>query len=140
MAFRAWDRTGTISFHGDDANIPAVLDHLLRELEAESHDGRTAVSVGWGEWNLEAWESGLLSLEDRSRVAGSQCDQEFEVRRWAADRDEVARIMALVAAGHVKEALALPGWVGLYDEPLPPQPQPAFFRRRPDAAPGAGAT
>src|SRR4051812_16366988 len=112
MGFSVWHRSETNTKHGNEADIPAVVDGLLRELEdAQLEVPQDKVGVSSGNWSLEVWGSGLLSLADMSRVAGSQCDVEFEVRRWAAGRSDVARVMALVAAGRVEEVLAQPGWV-----------------------------
>jgi hypothetical protein len=133
MTFRAWHRDGPTTTHGSDADVPAVVDGLLNEFEGERpqwpHD---KVEVGSGSWSLVVWRSGLLSLADLSRVAGSQCDVEFELRRWAADPADAARVMALVAAGRPEAVLAQPGWVGLYEQ-LPPAPGPDFLHRMQDA-------
>ena len=135
MSFLVRHRYGSNTRHGDDADVPAVVDRLLRELECEQFeeddDEHTEVSIERDDWGLSVWVSGLLSLGDLSWITGSDDDKPLpEACRRATDRAEAARVMALVASGRAAEVLASPGWMAY--EQVPPEPAVGLFRRAAD--------
>jgi hypothetical protein len=134
MGFRTTGRYGGRDRHGDDADIPAVVDALLEELEAEQFekpdDEHAEVSIGFGDWSLSVHISGLVSLHDNSWIGpGGKLGTPIPVlHRWATTRKAVAGMLAMLARGEVEALRAKPGWVRR--EELPARKGSDFFRRR----------
>jgi hypothetical protein len=134
MGFRTTDRYGGRDQYGDVADIPAVVDGLLAELETEQFeepdDEHAEVSVGFGDWSLSVHVSGLVSLHDNSWIGpGGKVGKPIPaLHRWATTRKAVAGMLAMLARGEVEALRAKPGWVRR--EQLPAGKGREFFRRR----------
>ena len=133
MAFRTTDRYGGRDHYGDDADVPAVAEGLLEELETEQFeepdDEHAEVAVSFGDWTLSVHVSGLLSLQDLSWIGpGGKLGRPIPpLCRWAKTRKGVADMLAMLARGEVEQLRAKSGWVRR--EELPARKGGDFFRR-----------
>jgi hypothetical protein len=114
MAFTATTRFGATQHHADDADIPAVVESLLRELEAEPFGQpsdrdevaiahRDEVAIAHRDWAVTVTAAGLMILNDRREPDGWLALQLYQ---WAVSREEATRILTLVARGEVEA-----GWL-----------------------------
>ena len=131
MAFRTTDRYGGVDRYDDDADVPAIVESLLQELETEQFEEpdneHAEISVSYDDWALSVHVSGRLTLDDLSWITGSDDDIAIPpLCQRAASRQTVAAMLTMMAQGQLEELRAIPGWVP--PEQLPPY-QGDFFRQ-----------
>ena len=127
MAFTAKTRYGSMDSYADDAEIPVVVESLIRELETEDSgepdDEHTQVAVQYGDWAVTVTVFGLMILDDmRNMKEGGFGEALF---KRAASRTEAVAMLTLMANGKVQDVRAA-GWVPR--DQLPPY-ETALFRR-----------
>lgn len=131
MAFRTTDRYGGMDRHGDDADIPGVVDGLLEELETEQFEEpdneHAEIAVSFGDWTLSVHVSGLVFLQDLSWLESGGTPVP-PLYRWAGTREGVAGMLVMFARGEIEQLRDEPGWVRR--EELPARNGGDFFRRR----------
>jgi hypothetical protein len=130
MAFSVRTRYGAHVSHGDGADVKAVVEKLLRELEFEQFDEpddeHDSVSVVFGDWAVSVRVSGLLTLSDLSWVTGVPgAAPPPELHMRARRRVDVVRLLCQLARGRIEKVRAA-AWVPV--EQLPPRERD-FFRR-----------
>jgi hypothetical protein len=111
MAFTAKTRYGAMERYTDDADIPAVVESLIRELETEQFeepdDEHYQVAIGYGDWAVTVTVYGVMILDDMRALPGGRLAPELFKR--AASREEAAHLLALIARGDV-DAVRAAGW------------------------------
>lgn len=125
MAFTTKTRYGSMESFPDNADIPASVESLLRELETEQFEEpdneHYQVAVGCGDWAITVTVSGLMILDDMRETPEGQPGPELFKR--AASREEAANLLTLMARGDV-ETVRAAGWVPR--DRLPPWKQDLF--------------
>jgi hypothetical protein len=112
MAFTTKTRYGAMQTYSDGADIPAIVEWLIRELEteqfAEPDDEHYQVAIGHGDWAVTVTVYGLMILDDLRETVGGQPGPELFKR--AGSREEAVALLTLMARGQV-EAVRSAGWV-----------------------------
>src|SRR5271169_2170754 len=112
MVFRTTDRYGGTDRYVDDADISAVVNGLIAELETEEFEEpdneHAEVAVSRESWTLSVHVSGLLSLQDLSWIGpgGKLGPRIPSLHRWARTRKGVADMLALLACGEIDKLRA----------------------------------
>lgn len=130
MPFEAKSRYGADEVFESDADILAVVERLVGELESEAFDEpddeHSQVAVSRGDWSLTVHVSGLMVLEDLRGITGSPDDVLAPaLYRRAQSREEAVQMLSLAAAGRFEHLVAV-GWTAF--EGLAP-PQRYLFRQ-----------
>lgn len=125
MAFGTKTRYGATPRYDDGADIEAVVEDLIEELETEQFDEpddeHTQIAVSHGNWCITVFVSGLIGLDDFTGV-----EVPFNsLYLRAQDRTAVKRLLCQLARGEIVQMRAA-GWTSF--ENLPPY-QSDFFRR-----------
>ncbi len=126
MAFTTKTRYGAMEQYPDTADVPAVVESLIHELETEQFDEpddeHYQVAIGYGDWGVTVTVYGLMILDD----VRHESDRPALYKR-ATSRGEAARLLTLMARGDI-EAVRLVGWtawdqVPTYERALFRQPR-----------------
>ncbi len=129
MSFTTKTRYGAEESYPDDADIPAVVESLIRELETEQFeepdDEHYQVAVGYGDWAVTVTIYGLMILDDMRELADGRPG--LELFKRAASREEAANLLTLMARGQV-EAVRAAGWVAR--DQVPPWERDLFRQSR----------
>lgn len=112
MAFTAKTRYGAMESYPDDADIPAIVESLIQELETEQFeepdDEHYQVAIRYGDWAVTVTVYGLMILDDMRETPDGQPGPELFKR--AASREEAANLLAVLARGDT-QAVQGAGWV-----------------------------
>jgi hypothetical protein len=107
MPFKVKSRYGAEEKHLDDADIPAVVERLIHELEAEFYDEpddeHTQVAISNGDWSVTVQISGLLTLDDLGWITGCDDDvpsEELFIR--AKSRSQAVEMLTRIAKGDIE--------------------------------------
>jgi hypothetical protein len=111
MPFLVKTRYGAMVIYPDVADIPTVIESLIRELETEHHDEpddeHTQVAISNGDWSVTVQVSGLMTLDDLGRITGGDDDapsEELFLR--ARSRGQAVEMLTLIAEGNVDRVRA----------------------------------
>jgi hypothetical protein len=137
MSFSIKTRYGAMERFDDRADIPAIVERLIRELETEQHDGpddeHTQVAVSNEDWSVTVQVSGLMTLSVMRLIEAMVHDpsiklpEELPIR--AKSRQEVFDSLSMMARGEVEAVRSAP-WAP-FDQ-VPPYERD-LFRGRTDA-------
>lgn len=109
MSFTTKSRYGAMESHPDTADVAAVVESLIRELETEQFDEpddeHHQVAVGHGDWAVTATVYGLMILDDLRDPP----DDGPELYKRATSREEVVGLFTLMARGQI-EAVQAASW------------------------------
>lgn len=107
MPFIVKTRYGAEEKYPDDADIPAIVESLIHELETEHYeepdDEHTQVAISNRDWSVTVQISGLMTLDDLSRITGSDDDvpsEELFIR--ANSRSQAIEMLTLIAKGDIE--------------------------------------
>lgn len=112
MAFTTKTRYGAMESYPSTAEIAAVVESLIRELETEQFDEpddeHYQVAIGHDDWAITVTVYGLMILDNMHESA--EGEPGTELFRRATSREEVTRLLTLMARGEV-EAVQAAGWL-----------------------------
>jgi hypothetical protein len=112
MVFNTKTRYGAVESYPDDADIPAIVESLIRELETEQFeepdDEHYQVAIGYGDWAVPVTVYGLMILDDMRELPNGPPGPELFKR--AASREEAVTLLTLMAQGEI-DAVRKAGWV-----------------------------
>lgn len=112
MGFTTKTRYGAMKSYPDDANISAIVESLIHELETEQFeepdDEHYQIAIGRGDWAITVTVYGLMILDDMREMPDGQPGAELFKR--AASREEATALLTLMAQGQF-EAVRVAGWV-----------------------------
>jgi hypothetical protein len=111
MPFLVKTRSGARVIYPDVADIPTVVESLIRELETEHHDEpddeHTQVAISNGDWSVTVQVSGLMTLDDLGRITGGDEDVPPETLFIRArSRRQAVEMLTLIAEGDIEKARA----------------------------------
>lgn len=108
MPFIVKFRYGAEEKYSDDADIPAVVERLIHELETEFYDEpddeHIQVAISNGDWSVTVQVSGLMTLDDLGWITGNDADvplDELFIR--AKSRSQAVEMLTLIARGEIEE-------------------------------------
>ena len=132
MTFLTKTRYGAQERYEDGADVAAIVEALIIELETEKFDEpddeHTQVAVEHGDWAVTVMVSGLMVLDDLSEVAGRPDDQRSAARYLRPQsRDEASQMLQLMAEGRLDSVRDAP-WVA--EEEVSPFRLELFRSRR----------
>jgi hypothetical protein len=124
MPFVVTTRYGADKKYGADADISAVVEGLIQQLETEQFDEpddeHTQVAISYGNWSVTVQVSGLMVLADLSWITGREDDVPIEELFIRADsRRQASRMLTRIAQGDVE---------GVRSEPWTPFDQVPPFK------------
>jgi hypothetical protein len=137
MPFVVKTRYGAEERYEDDADIPAVVDALIQELETEHDedepdDEHTQVAISNGDWAVTVQVSGLMTLDDLGWITGSDDDVPSEELFIRADsRRQAIETLTRIAQGDV-DGIRSESWTS-FDQ-VPPS-KGNLFRQKKDLTP-----
>ncbi len=112
MAFNTKTRYGAMESYADDADIPVIVESLIRELETEQFeepdDEHYQVAIGNSDWAVTVTVYGLMILDDLRELPNGEVAPALFKR--ATSREEVVSILTLLAKGQV-DAVRKADWV-----------------------------
>lgn len=131
MFFSIKTRYGAMEQFDDGADIPTIVEQLIRELETEQFDEpddeHTQVAVSNEDWSVTVQVSGLMTLSDMRLIEAMVRDpsiklpEELHIR--AKSRQEAFDMLSMMARGEIEAVRSAP-W-SLFDQ-VPPYERDLF--------------
>jgi hypothetical protein len=100
-------RYGAMERYPDDADIPAIVERLIHELETESYeepdDEHTQVAISNGDWSVTVQVSGLMTLDHLGSIERNHDVPYQELFIRAKSRSEAVEMLTSIAGGEIEK-------------------------------------